>query len=212
MEDRRSGRPASGSIVSELEGTLLKDVDPFPYFMLVAFETSGLVRFVVLLLLWPLLRLLDLFRLGQLGLRLMVFVAVAGVRESEIEAVARAVLPKFYVEDVDVAAWNAFSAFERRAVVTRCPTVMVERFAKDHLGAVEVVGCELEVSRSGYATGFLKKAEKSLADQVMAVRGKEKADVGLCTSASAQSFSFLCKVSWNSSFCGCIGTIHMILI
>ncbi|URD90921.1 glycerol-3-phosphate acyltransferase [Musa troglodytarum] len=194
MEDRRSGRPASGSIVSELEGTLLKDVDPFPYFMLVAFETSGLVRFVVLLLLWPLLRLLDLFRLGQLGLRLMVFVAVAGVRESEIEAVARAVLPKFYVEDVDVAAWNAFSAFERRAVVvTRCPTVMVEWFAKDHLGADEVVGCELEVSRSGYATGFLKKAEKSLAEQVMAVCGKEKADVGLCTSASAQSFAFLCK-------------------
>ncbi|RWV91611.1 hypothetical protein GW17_00046095 [Ensete ventricosum] len=114
MEDPRSGRPASGSIVSQLEGTLLNDVDPFPYFMLVAFETSGLIRFVVLLLLWPLLRLLDLFRLGQLGLRLMVFVAVAGVRESEIEAVARAVLPKFYLEDVNVAAWNAFNAFERR--------------------------------------------------------------------------------------------------
>ncbi|WOK96965.1 hypothetical protein Cni_G05673 [Canna indica] len=190
-EDRFSGRR---SVVSELEGALLRDANPFPYFMLVAFETSGLIRFAALLLLWPLLRLLDLLGLARVALRLMVFAAVAGVRESEIEAIARAVLPKFYVDDVDVAAWSVFSSFERRAVVTRCPRVMVERFAKDHLGADEVVGCELVVNRFGYATGFLRKDDdKSLAEQVVAVCGEKKLDVGLCTPASAQIFSSLCE-------------------
>ncbi|CAD5186517.1 unnamed protein product [Musa acuminata subsp. malaccensis] len=85
---------------------------------MLVFETSGL-------LLWPVLRLL--------GLRLTVFVAVAGVRDSEVEAVARAVLPKSYMDDVGVAAWNVFgSSVERRVVVTRWARMVVERVAMDH--------------------------------------------------------------------------------
>lgn len=44
---------AGGSVVAELEGALLRDACTFPYFMLVAFEASGLPRFVALLALWP---------------------------------------------------------------------------------------------------------------------------------------------------------------
>ncbi|KAF2318833.1 hypothetical protein GH714_011059 [Hevea brasiliensis] len=74
------------SVVSELEGSLLKDPDPFSYFMLVAFEASGLLRFALLLILWPVICLLDVLGVGDSGLKLMIFVATAGVRESEIES------------------------------------------------------------------------------------------------------------------------------
>ncbi|XP_010922285.1 glycerol-3-phosphate acyltransferase 5 [Elaeis guineensis] len=200
MEGRYSGRPISGSIVSELEGALLKDTDLFPYFMLIAFEASGLVRFAVLLLLWPVIRLLDFVGMGKLGLKLMTFVAVAGVRMSEIEAVSRAVLPKFYMDDVDMAAWGLFSSYERRVVVTRCPGIMVERFAKQHLRADEVVGCELEVNRFGYATGLLRRAEGSVADRVRGLFSGDMPDVGLGSSASARSFLSFCKEQQHPPF------------
>lgn len=102
------------SVVSELEGTLLKDPDSFSYFMLVAFEASGLIRFALLLSLWPAIQLLEAFGMRDTGLKLAVFVATAGLRISEIESVARAVLPKFYMDDVDMEAWRSFSSFEKR--------------------------------------------------------------------------------------------------
>ena len=51
------------SVIAELEGTLVKNPDPFSYFMLIAFEASGLIRFAILLFLWPVIRFLDLFGL-----------------------------------------------------------------------------------------------------------------------------------------------------
>ncbi|XP_061363732.1 glycerol-3-phosphate acyltransferase 5-like isoform X2 [Gastrolobium bilobum] len=121
------------SVVSELEGTLVKDLDAFSYFMLVAFEASGLIRFVLLLTLWPLIRFLDMVGMGDAGLKLMIFVAVAGVPLSEIESVARAVLPKFYMDDLDMDAWKVFSSYDKKVVVTKTPRIMVERFVKEHL-------------------------------------------------------------------------------
>ncbi|RWW39608.1 hypothetical protein BHE74_00055047 [Ensete ventricosum] len=195
MEDRHSGRSDSGSIVSELEGTLLDDVDPFPYFMLLAFETSGLIRFAALLFLWPVLRLLDSIGMAGLSLQLTVFVAVAGVRESEIEAVARAVLPKFFMDDVNMAAWSVFSSFKRKVVVTSWPRLMVERFVKDHLHADDVVGRELEITRFGYATGFFKRVEKDSPQcKLRAIFKDDKPDAGFGRPTSAQSFLSICKV------------------
>ncbi|XP_059669682.1 glycerol-3-phosphate acyltransferase 5-like isoform X2 [Cornus florida] len=131
------------SIVSELEGTLVKDSDPFSYYMLVAFEASGIIRFALLLMLWPVTRLLDACGMGDCGLKLTIFVATAGLRVSEIESVARAVLPKFYMDDIDMEAWRVFSSCDKRVVVTKTPRVMVERFVKEHLRADEVIGSEL---------------------------------------------------------------------
>ncbi|KAK7385708.1 hypothetical protein VNO78_31516 [Psophocarpus tetragonolobus] len=143
------------SVVSELEGTLVKEKDGFSYFMLVAFEASGLVRFALLLTLWPVLGFLDMVGMKDLALRLMIFVAVAGVSKSEIESVARAVLPKFYMDDLDMDAWKVFSSHNKRLVVTKTPKIMVERFVKDHLRADEVFGTELSFNRFGLATGFV---------------------------------------------------------
>ncbi|MBA0697608.1 hypothetical protein Goari_021142 [Gossypium aridum] len=120
-------------VVSEFEGTLLKDLDPFSYFMLVAFEASGLIRFASLLLFWPVIRLLEMLGLDNAGLKLMVFFATIGLRVSEIESVSRAVLPKFYMDDVDMEAWKVFSSHDRSVVVTKTPRIMVERFTNEHL-------------------------------------------------------------------------------
>ncbi|XP_051116052.1 glycerol-3-phosphate acyltransferase 5-like [Andrographis paniculata] len=152
------------SIVCELEGTLLKDPNVFSYFMLIAFEASGLIRFGLLLAIWPVIWFLGAIGKEDCGLRLTMFVATAGVSFSEIEAVARAVLPKFFLDDLDMETWGVFSSYDKRVVVTKMPRVLVERFVKEHLMADEVVGSELSINRFGFATGLLKRGFDSRKD------------------------------------------------
>lgn len=184
------------SVVAELEGTLLKDHDVFCYFMLIAFEASGLIRFALLLVLWPVIRLLQAAGRGDYGLKLSIFVATAGVPFSEIEAVARAVLPKFFLDDVDMEAWRAFSSCDRRAVVTKLPRVMVERFVKENLRADEVVGVELATNRFGFATGFVVEDLSSIAKRVSMLFGDQEPCLGLGrpNSSCGSLFLSLCKV------------------
>lgn len=184
------------SVAAELEGTLLRDAGTFSYFMLVAFEASGLPRFAALLALWPALRALELLGRGDLALRAAAFVATVGVPRAEVEAVARAVLPKFMADDVDMAAWAAFGACGgRRVVVTRMPRVMVEPFAREHLGAHEVVGSELEYSRLRRYTGVIRVGgEEAVADRVRALFSDgDRPDLGLGRSERARSFLPFCK-------------------
>ncbi|KAF8088845.1 hypothetical protein N665_0528s0003 [Sinapis alba] len=155
----QEARTSSDSVVSEFEGTLLKNQDPFSYFMLVAFEASGLIRFAVLLFLWPVITLLDVFSYENAALKLMIFVSTVGLREPEIESVARAVLPKFYMDDVNMDTWKVFSSCKKKVVVTRMPRVMVEMFAKEHLVADEVIGTELIVNRFGFVTGLIRETD-----------------------------------------------------
>ncbi|CDY66042.1 BnaCnng49400D [Brassica napus] len=140
MEEARA---TPDSVVSEFEGTILRNEDPFSYFMLVAFEASGLIRFAALLFLWSVITLLDVFSYKNAALKLMTFVATVGLREPEIQSVARAVLPKFYMDDVSIDTWKVYSSCKKKVVVTRMPRVMVEMFAKEHLKADEVIGSEL---------------------------------------------------------------------
>lgn len=181
-------------VVAELEGTLLKDPDVFSYFMLIAFEASGLIRFGLLLALWPVIRILEAVGRGDDGLKVMVFVATAGVRLSEIEAVGRAVLPKFLLEDVDMEAWRTFRAGQKRVVVTKMPRVMVERFVKEHLGADEVVGSELcMIDGYGFATGFIR--DDSMNFEVFGGDQEPCLGLGRPDSSRASLFLPLCKVS-----------------
>ncbi|KDP44927.1 hypothetical protein JCGZ_01427 [Jatropha curcas] len=192
------------SIVSELEGTLLKDPDPFSYFMLVAFEASGLIRFALLLFLWPVIRFLDLLGFANPALKLMVFVATAGIRKSEIETVARAVLPKFFMDDIDMDAWEVFSLYDKRVLVTRMPRIMAERFAKQHLRADEVIGSELIVNRFGFVTGFINcgNIDSFISSRVSKQFMDEKPALGLgrCTANSSSSFLSLCKERMHPPF------------
>ncbi|RDX60844.1 Glycerol-3-phosphate acyltransferase 5, partial [Mucuna pruriens] len=156
------------SVVSELEGTLLKDSDAFSYFMLVAFEASGVVRFALLLILWPVIRFLHMVGMKYAALKLMIFVAVAGVPKSELESVARAVLPKFYMDDLDMDTWKVFSSYHKKVVVTNMPQIMVERFVKEHLRADEVIGTQLSFNRFGFATGFVHAHSNNTISQRLA--------------------------------------------
>lgn len=185
------------SVVAELEGTLLKDPDVFSYFMLIAFEASGLIRFALLLALWPLIRLLEAFGRGDDGLKITIFVATFGVPFSEIEAVARAVLPKFYLDDIDMEAWRVFSSYDKRVVVTKMPRIMVERFVKEHLRADHVVGTELSTNRFGLATGFVEDEFGSIAKSFATLFGDQEPSLGLGRPSSCFGSFFLplCKVS-----------------
>lgn len=182
------------SIVSEFEGILLKDPDPFSYFMLVAFEASGLIRFALLLLCWPVIRFLDELGMGDAGLKLMVFVATAGLRVSEIESVSRAVLPKFFMDDVDMEAWRVFSRYDKRVVVTTMPRIMVERFVKEHLRADEVVGSELVVNRIGFATGLVHGDIGFISSKVAKLFVDDEPSLGLRRATSSFQFFSICKV------------------
>uniref|UniRef100_A0A6V7QXC8 Glycerol-3-phosphate acyltransferase RAM2/GPAT1-8 HAD-like domain-containing protein n=1 Tax=Ananas comosus var. bracteatus TaxID=296719 RepID=A0A6V7QXC8_ANACO len=85
---------------------------------------------------------------------------------------------------------------------------MVERFAREHLGADEVVGAELDVNRFGYATGLVRPLEPgSVRDRVRELfkeeEEEEAPDVGLGRPGSANnSFLSLCKEQCYPPFTG----------
>ncbi|KQK23463.1 glycerol-3-phosphate 2-O-acyltransferase 6 [Brachypodium distachyon] len=154
--DASASRRGSHTVVSSLGGTLLRSRSAFPYYALVAFETGGVPRLALLLLLAPLAAALSRAVSESAGLRVLVFAATAGARVSDIESAARAALPRFYAADVHPAAWRVFSACGggRRLVVTATPRVMAEPFLRDHLGVDAVAGTELATWR-GRATGLV---------------------------------------------------------
>ncbi|KAL0539351.1 hypothetical protein IC582_023562 [Cucumis melo] len=190
------------SVIAELEGTLLMSSDVFSYFMLMAFEASGLIRFALLLFSWPLIRLLEAAGMEEFGLRLATFVAVFGVRKAEIESVSRAVLPKFFMDDLDMNVWKVTSGFKKRVVVTKLPRVMVERFVKEHILADEVIGCELGFNRFGFATGLVEGGFGSVVDEIYEVfdlgNGGRRPSMGLGRPSSCSSILDLCEEQMHS--------------
>lgn len=188
------------SVVAELEGALLRDAATFPYFMLVAFEASGLPRFTALLALWPLLWALER-ALGRATWR-------CAPRRSWRRRACRARrwrpwrAPCCQVHGRrrrPGGVGGVRSCGGRRVVVTRMPRVMVERFAREHLGAHEVVGCDLEYSRLRRSTGFVRGGgggERAVAERVRALFADgDRPDVGIARSESAtRSFLPFCKV------------------
>ncbi|KAJ6813501.1 glycerol-3-phosphate acyltransferase 1-like [Iris pallida] len=181
-EGRGGGGRSDLSLLSDLPGTILRSNSYFPYFMLVAFEGGSLLRALLLLLSYPLL-----FLLGTdegLGLRIMVFVTFCGLRMKDVEIVSRAVLPKFYLEDLNSYSCRLLASAGRRVVVTRMPRVMVERFLREYLEVGEVVGSELQMFKGYFFTGLISSggASGQLGTRSKALRGvfgEKKADVGL---------------------------------
>ncbi|XP_074573772.1 glycerol-3-phosphate acyltransferase 1-like [Curcuma longa] len=144
------------ALVCDFEGALLSTTCTFPYFMLVAFEGGGLLR-ALLLLLWPLLWLMSRVRRESMMMRAMTFVTFCGLSAEAVDLVRRAVLPKFYLENLRLQPCELLAACTgRRVVVTAMPRPMVEGFLREYLGVSEVVAPELQVEEDRRRfTGFL---------------------------------------------------------
>ncbi|MCO5585944.1 hypothetical protein L7F22_039879 [Adiantum nelumboides] len=185
------------TVVSDLDGTLLRSNSAFPYYMLMAFEASGVPRFALILLCSPLAWLLYHFFSEAAAIKLLIFLSCAGVKERDIASVARAVLPKFYIADVHPDSWRVFSSFGTRCLLTANPRLFVEPFAKEFLGVDLVIGSELAFTRSGRATGFVKPPGVLVGDNKGAAILKhfphDAPDVGLGDRTSDFPFLAMCK-------------------
>ncbi|CAH1438251.1 unnamed protein product [Lactuca virosa] len=187
------------TVVCDIQNTiLLNSKSFFPYFMLVAFEGGSILRAFILLLSYPLLFVLD----HELGLRLMIFITFCGLKLKDMENAGRAVLPKFYLENLNLQVHQFFVSarrFESRVVIfTRVPRVMVEGFCKEYLSVDDVRGTELH-SIGKYFSGFVSssgvlvkhKAVKEL------FQNEKKPDIGIGSSGlHDQLFISQCKEAY----------------
>ncbi|CAO2186836.1 unnamed protein product [Urochloa humidicola] len=182
----------SSSVAAELEGTLLISGNLFPYFLLIALEAGGPLRAAFLLALYPLAALLGAaFSSADLPLLAMTFLSTAGLPASDVSAVARATLPRFFLSDLRASAFRSMSRHaageSERFVVTRLPRILAEPFVTEYLGSdVRVAGAELRLV-GNRLTGTVVSSPAGLAadrslEALLAVLGRRDriVDVGLC--------------------------------
>eukprot|EP01018_Ginkgo_biloba_P012728 Gb_39835 [translate_table: standard] len=188
------------TVVSDLCGAMLRGHNPFAYFMLVSLEASGVIRSVALLFAAPIAWFLYHCVSASSAIKLMVYISISGLKVSEIEGVARAVLPKFFLEDINPEAWRVFSSFGRRVIVTAMPTILVQPFALEYVGVDTVIGTEIEVNSSGLATGYVKSpgvlTGLNKKNAVKGATGEGLIDVGVGKYKSTGHFLSLCKEAY----------------
>lgn len=183
---------SDSTFVCDIHCTLLRSQSLFPYFMLVAFEAGGFLRAILLLLLSPVLSVLS----RDLEIRAMIFVTFCGLSVKGMDSVSRAVLPKFYLEDLNRQAYEVFASVSGgKFVFTTLPRIMVECFLKEYLHVDDVVGTELHRKGDRY-TGLLSRS--GLVVKHTSVRDyfkENKPDIGLGSSSLSDNlFLSFCKV------------------
>ncbi|KAJ9172874.1 hypothetical protein P3X46_016069 [Hevea brasiliensis] len=183
----------SDTLVCDIQGTLLRTRSFFPYFMLIAFEGGSIFRAFLLLLSCPVLWVLDF----ELQLRVMIFITFCGLKKRDIESVGRTVLPKFYLENIHLQAYELLASTGSRIVFTSVPRVMVEGFLKEYLSVNEVMGTELHTV-GNYFTGLLSNSgllvkHRALKDYF----GEKMPEIGLGSSSLRDHlFISLCKEAY----------------
>ncbi|KAL8026409.1 hypothetical protein ABFX02_14G025500 [Erythranthe guttata] len=185
------------TVAADMDGTLLVGRSSFPYFALIAFDVGGIFRLLLLLASAPLAGLLYHFISESAGIRVLVFATFAGVKVSDIESAAAAVLPKHYFEDMHPDTWRVFRSCRRKCVVTANPRIMVEPFLKNYLGVDDVLGTEIS-SYMGVATGFVGGDTAVLVGENKAVAlrgtfGNNMPDIGIGDRLTDLPFMKLCK-------------------
>eukprot|EP00250_Pteridium_aquilinum_P009167 c18487_g1_i1 orf=445-2136(+) len=186
----------SQAVVAELNGTITRSKSPFPYYMLVAFEAGSPIRGLILLLFWPLIWVLHTMVSEAASIHMFIFISMVGLKERDLEGVGRAVLCRFYLEDMNPHSYKVFLLCGRRCVVTCNPRVMVEPFLKEYLGVDLVLGTELHTLK-GFCTGLVKGpgvlVGKRKRDAVKRAFPHALPDLGLASHPTASAFLSLCK-------------------
>lgn len=181
----------SQTLICDIHAVLSRSHSFFPYFMLVAFEGGSILRALLLLLSCPVLWILDY----EQKLRVMTFITFCGLRIKEMESTSRAVLPKFYLENLNLQAYEVLASAGSKVVLTSVPRVMVEGFLKEYLSVGAVIGTELHTVGC-YFTGLLSDSgllvkHRALKDYF----GDRKPDIGIgSSSVHDHLFISLCKV------------------
>ncbi|XP_062206111.1 probable glycerol-3-phosphate acyltransferase 3 [Phragmites australis] len=164
------------ALVVDVDALLLKPSPSaaFQPFFLVAVEAGGYVRGMVLLALYPVLRLLNHWA----RVKTMTMICFCGMRRDEAARIGRAVLPKhFFREAADMSALEAVSAMPKEvkvAAVSRSfPTVMVEAFLKEYVGFDAVFGREVK-GGPRYFAGVMEDAESDTEMLELVLKQTEK--------------------------------------
>ncbi|KAL5126411.1 Glycerol-3-phosphate acyltransferase 1 [Glycine soja] len=187
------GRGSQTLVACDIHRVLLRSHSFFPYFMLVAFEGGSILRALLLLLSCPVLWILD----HELSLRVMTFITFCGLRTSVMENMSRAVLPKFYLENLNLHAYEVLASAGSKVVFTSVPRVMVEGFLREYLSVGAVVGTELH-SVGCYFSGLVSGSgllvkHRALKDYF----GDRKPDIGVgSSSVHDHLFLSLCKEAY----------------
>ena len=205
-ENRTCSVSPDDTLVCDIDGVLLRQLSSkhfhafFPYFMLVAFEGGSIIRAIILLIscsfLWALPQ--------ETKLKVLTFITFSGLKVKDMDNVSRSVLPKFFLESLNLQVYNVWSRTEYSKVVfTTLPQVMVGRFLREHLNADDVIGTKLQEIEvmgrkvyTGLTSGSLVKhrAAKDYFDN----NNKKKPVLGIGTSSSVQDHTFIsiCKVTF----------------
>ncbi|KFK42968.1 hypothetical protein AALP_AA1G062700 [Arabis alpina] len=199
------------TLVCDIDGVLLRQHSSknfhafFPYFMLVAFEGGSIIRAILLLLSCSFLWVLQ----QETKLKVLSFITFSGLGVKDMDNVSRSVLPKFFLENLNLQVYNIWvRTLYPKVVFTSLPQVIVERFLKEHLEADDVVGTklqEVEVLGRKFYTGLASESgfvikHKSAKDYFFG-NNKKKPTLGIGSSSSPQDHIFIsiCKEAylWN---------------
>ncbi|CAO2192652.1 unnamed protein product [Urochloa humidicola] len=146
-------------LILDIEGGLLRSQPLFPYFILVAIEAGSFLRGLILLCLYPLL----CFLTQEVQSRVMTMVCFLGLKEEKVTRVARATLPKHFLEDIGREGLEVVRGFKRVIGLSRIfPRVMVENFLKEYIGLEMVVGREVKIVRGRYVGLLEMEGERRL--------------------------------------------------
>ena len=180
------------ALVLDIEGGLLRSSSLFPYFMLVAIEAGSFLRGLILLCLYPFM----CFFTQEVQLRVMVMVCFLGLREEKVARVARATLPKHFLEDIGREGLEIVRGFKRVVGLSRMiPRIMVEDFLKEYMGLEMVVGREVKMVRGRYVGLLEMESERKLGLEKL--EGTEMVGFGSCTGYFSHDYHQLftcCKV------------------
>lgn len=196
----------SQTIVCDIHGVILKTQAFFPFFMLVAFEGGSIFRAFLLLMSCPFLMVCD----HEMKIKVMTFITFCGLKIKDMENVSRAVLPKFYLENLNVHVCEIFAGTGSKVVITNVPRVMVEGFLKEYLSVGDVIGTELHAI-GGYFTGCLTSSGLVVKNKALKEYfGDRKPDIGIGTSSLNHHLFFSsCKVCFNLASKCCLNHMHV---